>query len=200
MIAVILMIVITWLLIGGHAKDKTVVLLAVGLLSSYIVAVLASILPILDIPLENNEAIRVFSPAAFPFSIQQYRNYDAGLFNYTLSLGWPQGFPLIQSPIMDDQSEYIHFQHYSIGLTLGLILLLGVVLTVLALHWADTKHVLDRIKNPISPVYVLFLLQLALIILIVSPLALGSPYFYGGLLVLLLTFYPTIRQFRNRTQ
>jgi hypothetical protein len=74
LLIVIVAVVIAWLSAKNSATERIVVPLSVGLITSYIVAVLASFLPIITIPLGENEAIRVFSPVAYPLCIQQYRN------------------------------------------------------------------------------------------------------------------------------
>jgi hypothetical protein len=102
LLIVIVAVVIAWLSAKNSATERIVVPLSVGLITSYIVAVLASFLPIITIPLGENEAIRVFSPVAYPLCIQQYRNYETSLFSYVLSLGWPDGIHLLESGLMDD--------------------------------------------------------------------------------------------------
>lgn len=193
LLIVIVTVVIAWLSARESITEKIVVLLAVGLVTSYIVAVMASFLPIITIPLSENEAIRVFSPAAYPLCIQQYRNYDASLFSYALSFGWPQGIPLLQTGLMDDQSEFIHAAHYTFGLFLGLMLLLLVVVLVVILNIVERKWMIVR-RRRIPPSRLLIALQLFLLFLILNLSLLGDfIYSLGGALVLLITLYPTYR-------
>ncbi|MDF1537725.1 MAG: hypothetical protein P1Q69_02340 [Candidatus Thorarchaeota archaeon] len=197
MLVVYAVIILAWLLMRADKNPKTLVLLSVGLITSFIVAIMASLLPITEILIGENEALRVFSPAAYPFCIQQYRDYDVGIFGYILSFGWPEGIPLVQTSTYDDQSEFIHYEHYSIGLALGLLLLLCMVALVGILTFIDRKGILIRSQPIISSVPVLVLLQLSLILLLTSPYLLGAiVYELGGLSVLFITFYVTVREIR----
>ena len=199
MIIVIVVVIIAWLLASESITEKIVVPLSVGLVISYIVAVMASFPPIMTIPFGENEAIRAFSPVAYPFCIQQYRNYDAHLFSYAVIFGWPEGTPLLQFALLDDQSEFIHVQHYLSGLTLGLLLLLVVIVLVGTLTLIERKSAITR-KSGKSSVLLLVSQQLALIILIAS-LSLSGNIVYplGGAFVLLVTLYPTLRVVRDRS-
>ncbi|MHA1907079.1 MAG: hypothetical protein ACW98Y_07280 [Candidatus Thorarchaeota archaeon] len=105
---------------------------------------MASLPPIIELPLGDDEALRVFSPAAYPFSIQQYRDYENRLFSYAIAIGWPEGTLIIQRRIMDDQSEFIHMEHYSSGLSLGLILLAGMITSVAILSLIDRRRLIPK--------------------------------------------------------
>lgn len=193
MLIVIVIVVIAWLLASESMTEKIVVPLSVGLITSYIVAVLASFPPIITIPLSENEAIRVFSPVAYPFCIQQYRNYDANLFSYVISFGWPEGIPLLQSALQEDQSHFIHAQHYFSGLYLGLILLVFVVALVGILTLIDRKNLIVR-KQQMRSVPLLITLQVILVIQIFTLYLSGNIiYPLGGVIVLIITLYPTLR-------
>ncbi len=195
MILVILSLVVVWFLVDFNAKSKLYFLLSVGLILSYIVAVSANLPPILDIPLENNTALRAFPPFAFPFTILQYRDYDASMFNYILALGWPEGIPLFQFPLDDDQSEYIHVQHYQAGLLMGILLLLSAVLTAYFLTELDKREILSNMRAKIQPGYILIVIQIALLIRII-PLWESFVYFLGGIAILLVTAFHTAEQIR----
>jgi len=91
LLVVIIIVVVAWLLVGEKGTEKIVVLLSIGLIASFIVAVIANLPPIIEISLTGNEALRVYPPAAYPLCIQQYRNYDAHLFSYAVSFGWSSG-------------------------------------------------------------------------------------------------------------
>ncbi len=195
MILAVISLVIIWLLVDPQAKHKLPFLLSAGLILSYIIAVSASLPPILDIPLENNTALRAFPPYAFPFAILQYRDYNAGLFNYILALGWPEGIPLFQFATIDDQSEYISMQHYSAGLLVGVLLLLSAIATVYALMELDKRGILSNKRAGVPPVYILVALQLVLLIRIL-PIWESIIYLLGGIVVLAITAYPTLQQIR----
>ena len=198
LLIVIVTVVVAWLLAGESITEKVVVPLSVGLVISYIVAVMASFPPILYIPLSEDEAIRVFSPVAYPFCIQQYRNYDANLFSYTVSFGWPEGFPILKLGLMDDQSEFIHVQHYLSGLSLGLLLFLVAIVLVGTLTLIERKRVIAR-KQSMSSAQLLIALQLALLFLMLNLYLIGSIiYPLGGAVVLILTLYPTLRVVQDK--
>lgn len=199
MLIVIAIVVIAWFLAGETSTEKIVVLLSVGLITSFIVAVIASLPPIIDIPLSGNEAIRVYPPAAYPFCIQQYRDYDAHLFSYAVTFGWPEGIPLLQFALQEDQSHFIHAQHYFSGLSIGLLLLLVIVVLVGLLTLIERKTIVPR-KQRKSSALLLIALQLTLIIQILFLYLSGSIiYPLGGVFVLLLTLYPTLRVVRDRS-
>jgi hypothetical protein len=197
LIVVIAIVVVGWLLASKTGWEQIIQLLSVGLVISFIVAVMASLSPITEIPLSGDEVLRVYSPAAYPFCIQQYRNYDANLFSYIVSFGWPEGIPLLQFALQEDQSHFIHAQHYFSGLSLGLFLLLVVVILVSLLTLIERKNIVLR-KQRKSSALLLIALQLTLIIQILSLYLSGSIiYPLGGLVVLLTTLYPTYRATRG---
>ena len=198
LIIVIVTVVIAWLSARESITEKAVVSLSVGLVISYIVAVLASFPPIITIPLGENEAIRVFSPVAYPLCIQQYRYYDDSLFSYALCFGWPDGFHLLESGLMEDQSEFIHAAHYYSGLLLGLSLLLLVVTLVGILTLVKRKRAITRNQH-LSSAPILVTLQFILLLLITNLSLLGSViYSLGGAVVLMITLYPSYRIIREK--
>lgn len=200
MFVVIIMVVVVWFLIRQEKGSRLAVLLLAGLISTYIVSVLAYMPPITEITLGAEEELRVFSPVAYPFSIQQYRHYVERVFRYSIVLGWPGGLPVIQFPMLDDQSEFIHGQAYYSGLILGL-LGLGLVLGVVVM-----LNLVDKYGNPpqasrLKPDYlVLIPLQLALVLLM-GQLWLwgGFIYLVGGFGVLVVSSIPIVlAKARNR--
>ncbi|RDE16901.1 MAG: hypothetical protein C4K48_00795 [Candidatus Thorarchaeota archaeon] len=200
LLIVIAVVIIAWLLVDETGTEKVVILLSAGLITSYIIAVLASLPPITEISLGANEVLRVFSPAAFPFCIQQYRDYSAELFSYTVCFGWPEGIPLLQLPLWDShESIFVHEQHFRSGLSLGLLLLLGMTVLVGILTIIDTRCTIPRKKLRVSSL-LLVSLQFSLIILVIYLYLTGNIiYPFGGLIVLLITLYPTLRAVRNRS-
>lgn len=200
MLIILGVIIATWILIGPITRKRMVSLLSVGLIISYIIAVMASMPPIIEVSLAEDEVLRAFSPAAYPFCIQQYRNYDSHIFSYAISLGWPEGMPLLQLASQDDQSEFIHIQHYLAGLSLGLLLLLIMAVLVGILAWVDRRGMFVR-RQRTSSLLLLILLQSALIILSALQLLAGSiVYFLGGSFVLLVTLYPTLQAKRTESK
>lgn len=194
MILVVALLVAIWLLVDYQAKSKLYFLLSAGLLLSYIIAMSANLPPILDLPLESNTALRTFPPYAFPFTIMQYRDYDAGLFNYIISLGWPEGIPIYQFPIYDDQSEYIHYQNYQAGLMIGIILLISAILAACSLINLDKRGILSTRRAKVPPIYILAFLQVVLLVRLL--LTVTIVYLLGGIVVLLVTSHQTLEQIR----
>ena len=194
LIVVAIVVILMWLCVRDFREmDKIVILLSTGLLISYIIAVLANLPPIIDIWLNENEALRTFPAHAYPFCIQQYRDYGAGLFSYALVIGWPEGIPVMQLALTDDQSEFIHMQHYFTGLILGIVLLVVVVILVSVLTVIDKKGLLANMKRSVSPHYIFIPLQIYLIFLLTSPLLFANfIYTIGGVFVLLVTLYPLL--------
>ncbi len=195
MIVIFVVVIIVWYLMGDCDKNKPISLLSVGLIITYIIAVMANAPPGTDIPLGNNEAIRVSPQIAYPFSIHQYRDYEAGLFSYAITIGGPQGPVIVQYELMDDQSLLIKIQSYSAGLTVGLILLVGMASFVVGLILLDQSKKLPAKKERFSPIVILIMFQLALIFFM-FPL-LGSLYPWGGLIVFIITIIPVISAIRN---
>ena len=105
----------------------------VGILITGITVAAAASLPIIEIPTGSDQELRVMPPTAYPFTMQQYRDYNTDQFYYRIVLGWPDGIPLYQGATMDDQSEYIHLAHLGAGVLLGLYMTAGLcVLLILA--------------------------------------------------------------------
>ncbi len=198
MLIVIAIVVCAWFLGNGSKTERIIVTLSVGLVISYIVAVLASMPPITEIPLNDDEALRFFPQIAYPFCIQQYRDYAADLFSYSIIFGWPEGMPLVQFALQEDQSHFIHYQHYLAGFSLGLILLLGMVVLVGILSLIENKMVFARRLGNTSTL-LLATLQVILIVQISSIYLSGNIiYPIGGIIVVLITLYPTYRAIRER--
>jgi hypothetical protein len=198
LLIVIVLVAITWLLASESTAEKIVVPLSVGLVTSYIVAVMASFPPIMTIPLGENEAIRTFSPVAYPFCLQQYRDYDTNLFSYSVNVGWPEGFHLLELGLQEDQSHLIRAAHYFSGLFLGLVLLVFVVTLVGILTLAERKRMIIR-KQRMYSAQILITVQLILLILMFNLYLTGNiVYPLGGAVVLLITLYPAYRVFRNK--
>jgi hypothetical protein len=197
LLIVVIIVLVSWLLISETGKEKTVVLLSVGLIASFILSVIASLPPIIEIPLNESNALRVYPSAAYPFCIQQYRDYDAHLFRYIVSFGWPEGLPLLQFALQEDQSHFIHAQHYLSGLSLGLLLSLGMAVLVGTLAIIERKVVIGRRQSRASAI-LLIALQLALITQVLSLYLSGNIiYPIGGIIVMLVTLYPTYRAVRG---
>ncbi len=199
MIVILLVILLLWFLMGNEDKDKPIFLLSIGLVVAYTVAVMASALPLINIPISDHETIRACPQIAYPFSVNQYRDYDLNLFSYSLTIGGPQGTTLLQYELQEDQSHFIRFQSYSMGLSLGLILLTLTTLFVAALLWLDKSGILPVKKERMPPFLALIVPQAILSISII-PVYLGSLYALGALFVLMFTLIPVIRAVRVQNE
>ncbi|MHA1135568.1 MAG: hypothetical protein ACTSSE_03700 [Candidatus Thorarchaeota archaeon] len=93
-----------------------------------IVLVSSSIGPILEIPAESEQTIRVFAPTAFPFTLQQHRDYNNNMFHYEIVVGWPDGLTIYETIPMDDQGEFILQRHIQTTVVLGLYVISGLAL------------------------------------------------------------------------
>ena len=195
MIVILLTVIILWFLVGDKNKDKPIYLLSIGLVVTYIIAVIASTPPLIDIPISDHEAIRAYPQVAYPFSISQYRDYNLDMFSYSLTLGSPQGTTIVQYALEEDQSHLIRFQSYSMGLSLGLILLTLTTLFIAVLIWLDKSRLLPLKKERVSPVSALVVTQVFLLFPII-PLYVGSLYAVGALVVLIITLIPVIGNMR----
>lgn len=109
---------------------------------------MAASLPVTEISTGSNQELRVMPPAAFPFTIQQYRDYDTNQFNYRIVIGWPDGIPIYESVTMDDQSEFIHLAHLSAGLLLGIYQLVGLAALLIVIYLFDRRRLNTEITQP----------------------------------------------------
>ncbi|TFF96698.1 hypothetical protein EU546_00880 [Candidatus Thorarchaeota archaeon] len=190
---VIVVVVVAWFLVRDAERHHLTVLLLAGLLSTYIVSVLAYMPTITEITIGVEEELRLGLPAAYPFSVQQYRDYAEGVFSYSIVLGWPRGLPVIQFPLYDDQSEFIRAEAYYSGLMLG-ILGLALMATVVVLLFVFDRYRTPQSKSRLKPDYlVLVPLQTALLLLMGQLWLWGGViYFVGGLGVLVISSIPTL--------
>lgn len=195
MFVVIIVVVVVWVLIRQDKESRLALLLLAGLLSTYLVSVLAYMPPITEIALGAEEELRVFSPVAYPFSVQQYRDYAVRGFRYSIVLGWPRGLPVIQFPLLHDQSEFIHGQAYYSGLIMGMLGLGIVLATVISLGLLDSHRSPPR-EPKLTPAYlVLVPLQIALVLLMGALGASGGTiYVAGGVIVLVVSLIPAISE------
>jgi len=59
-------------------------------------------IPVVEIPTGPNQEFRMMPPTAFPFTMQQYRDYDSNQFYYRIVIGWPTGIPIYEWGIEND--------------------------------------------------------------------------------------------------
>jgi len=118
---------LAWKSIQGEGRKKFIYIGIVGILITGLVTIAAGSLPVVTVSTGVDQELRVMPPAGFPFTMQQYRNYDTNQFNYRIVLGWPDGFPIFESVLTDDQSEFIHIAHLVTATYLGLYLFSSLV-------------------------------------------------------------------------
>jgi len=114
---------LAWKLIQGEGRKKIIRMGIVGILITGAVTVTAGSLPVVSVSTGVDQELRVMPPAGFPLTMQQYRNYESNQFDYRIVLGWPDGLPIYESMLIDDQSEFIHVAHLVTATYLGLLLL-----------------------------------------------------------------------------
>ena len=107
-------------MIPGEGRKKIIQIATIGILATGILTTAAASLPIVTVSTGVNQELRVMPPTEFPLTMQQYRDYDTHQFNYRIVLGWPDGFPIYESMLIDDQSEFIHITHIVAAAFLGI--------------------------------------------------------------------------------
>jgi len=127
MILVIVACFLAWRYFSNEPIQKILRIAVVGLIMTGITTAVATSLPITEVSLGPTQELRVMPPTAFPFTMQQYRDYDSNQFYYRIVLGWPDGIQIYKGITQDDQSEYIHLAHLNTGILLGEYMFLGLV-------------------------------------------------------------------------
>jgi len=130
MLVVMLVCVGTWMRLGKSYPHRIIVVVVLGIVAVGATTLTGSIPPITDYPMSQDQALRVYPPTAFPFTLQQHRDYDAGLFHYRIVLGWPNGLQVFAFNPTSDQSEFMHFQKALATLVLGGCLAIGLLFSV----------------------------------------------------------------------
>jgi hypothetical protein len=140
MILVALAAGIAWTRSGGRLAESAVRTLAVIALVSGMTTIIAGSVPVAEIPVGANETLRVMPGAAFPFTIQQYRDYDAGVFSYRVVIGWPDGVSIYETAMAEDQSHLIRWSRYWTMAALASWMLVGGILTTAFLSALQYKR------------------------------------------------------------
>lgn len=130
MLVVMLVCVGAWMRLGKSYPRRIIVVVVLGIVAVGATTLTGSIPPITDYPMGQDQALRVYPPTAFPFTLQQHRDYDAGLFHYRIVLGWPDGLQVFAFNPRSDQSEYMAFQKALATLVLGGCLAIGLLFSV----------------------------------------------------------------------
>ncbi len=148
LIFVIITCALAWKYFSSGSNQKMLRITIVGIIIAGVTTAVAASLPVTEISTGSNQELRVMPPAAFPFTIQQYRDYDTNQFNYRIVIGWPDGIPIYESVTMDDQSEFIHLAHLSAGLLLGIYQLVGLAALLIVIYLFDRRRLNTEITQP----------------------------------------------------
>ena len=140
MIFVAIVCLLVWKSVQGERKSRLIRVGVVGVLITGLVAITAASLPMMEIPTGPDQELRVMPPAGFPFTMQQFRDYDTNQFTYRIVLGWPDGIPLFEGMLTDDQSEYIHLAHLVTAEILTVYLLIGTVIVLGSIYILERNY------------------------------------------------------------
>ncbi|MFW9808496.1 MAG: hypothetical protein ACFFE6_03855 [Candidatus Thorarchaeota archaeon] len=174
MIFVVLACIIAWNRQNNTIVNKTLRITIIAVLVTGLVAITSGSFPIVEIPAGSNQELRVMPPSAYPFTMQQYRDYDTNQFYYRIVIGWPDGLPIFQSLAMDDQSEFINLTHLYIGVLLGEYIVTGSLMVIAGLvFFEQLKRIKDQVKTSyLSGNYLLsFIISLAILSISIIKLA-----------------------------
>ncbi len=134
MIIVALTCFLVWKHQRGNIAKRIDVLVAISVLVTGLTFITAASPPMVEIPTGPNQELRVMPPTAFPFTMQQYRNYDLDQFYYRIVIGWPDGIPIYEGVANDDQSEFIHFAHLYTAMFLGAYMVVGLMVILVIVY------------------------------------------------------------------
>lgn len=170
MIFVILVCVTAWARNRGSRRTRSLLVIFAGFVAAGM-SVFVSALPffVYSYPVSSNITIRVFGGlTTFPFTMQQYRDYDQHLFYYQIVIGWPDGISVYTEAFLDNQSEFILGSHGLTTFILGLYALFSIPLSapiILALENYEKSEKQKRITwTKGSPVNYLKRLTIPIII------------------------------------
>lgn len=112
----------------------------VAILITGLTAATAGSIPVIEISTGPNQELRVMPPTAYPFTMQQHRNYDTNQFYYRIVIGWPDGLPIYEGLEVDDQSEFIHQTHFYIAILLGEDISAGLMMSLSVLFFFEKRR------------------------------------------------------------
>lgn len=167
MIFVVLACAVAWKRLQGKLDQRVVCITIIAVLVAGMTVVTAGSIPVVSIPAGPNQELRVMSPTSFPFTMQQYRDYDSDQFYYRIVIGWPDGIPIYEGVANDDQSEFIHLAHLNIALFLGAYVAAGTIM-MLALVFLLELRKRNQDQNDTSDFNVNYLIKFIIPILIFS--------------------------------
>ena len=130
MILAVLVCMYAWKRLRGKLLGRAIRMALIAVFITGMVAITAGSIPIIEIPTGPNQELRVMPQTAFPFTMQQFRDYDTGQFYYRIVVGWPNGFPIYQALPIDDQSEFIIRAHLYVTVLLGEAVSAGLMMSL----------------------------------------------------------------------
>lgn len=157
LILVALVGILAWKYLDGSFVKRAIKLFLITTLVTGLSVVPTGTI-LVEIPLGSNPVIfhspvmRVMPPTTFPFTMQQYRDYDLNQFYYRIVIGWPDGIPIYEGGPMDDQSEYIHLAHLQTTILLGAYVFVGqlAILALIYIHHLrkQARGIQDSTEGP----------------------------------------------------
>ncbi len=160
----------------------------IAVIITALTAITAGSFPIVEISTGSNQELRVMPPTAFPFTMQQYRDYDTSQFYYRIVVGWPNGFPLYEGMAVDDQSEFILRTHLYIALLLGEDISAGLMISLSVLFLLEKRREQESITRFGLPLVVISVALLFFMVPDLLSFVSPSPWFriaFWGLFVLI---------------
>ncbi|MFQ5834114.1 MAG: hypothetical protein ACE5H4_15525 [Candidatus Thorarchaeota archaeon] len=191
------MTVLLWLPLKKSGQQQMIHVLALGIALVYIIVVTGTVGGFTEFQVDTERMLRVQPPGAFPFTMQQYRDYEADQFFYRIVIGWPDGRPVYEFPQSPDQSEFIHLQHYACTIMLAFLSMGGLFLA-LPIIWALNRMDHDLAEPSDVPVVVIFgVVEVFLLVLVFRMFAMGALlHLIGGLVAFTFALYPLVKVMR----
>jgi len=166
-IFIVLSCFVVWSRMRGKLIEKTIGLTIIAVLLTGMTVITAGSIPVVEIPTGLNQELRVMPPTAFPFTMQQFRDYDANQFYYRIVIGWPNGIPIYEGIAMDDQSEFIHLAHLHVGVLLGEYVSAGIMMTLAVIFLFELQR-RKQDQDETNDINVKFLVKFSIPVIIFS--------------------------------
>ncbi len=189
---------LVWFYIRRASRNLVYELMVFGAAIVYLCIYPDALVYPIDIVVNSDEAYRVSFSFTYPFTMEQYRNYEANLFYYLIRFGSHDGIVLFQFPATPDQGEFIHLQHNFSAGVLGLLTMIGPLLVFILSYIEARIRSPSRSKSAKRIIIPLFLMQVPIVLAMTVLSSIGARfYFAAGLGALILTLHPFIRALRN---
>ncbi|MHA2322149.1 MAG: hypothetical protein ACXACG_10895 [Candidatus Thorarchaeota archaeon] len=140
MILPVIVCILAWNRVQGKLFERALGISLVAVLITGLTVATAGSIPVIEIPTGPNQELRVMPFTAFPFTMQQHRNYDTNQFYYRIVIGWPNGPPIYEGLEVDDQSEFIHQTHFYTAILLGEDIAAGLLMSLSVLFVSQRRQ------------------------------------------------------------